>query len=90
MLGIGPHSSVFYSTPNLSGRRLDVYEFGAPQQILTDFASWLRYCSDVARQRPTKLYMIFGRLLGWYTILGAEGAAYIRLGDHHVGHRPTF
>jgi len=39
-----------------------------PQQILTGFASWLHYCSDVAQRRPTKLCTIFGRLLGWYTI----------------------
>ena len=48
-------------------------EFGAPQQIVTGFASCLRYCSDVAHQRPTKLCMIFGHFLGWYSIsfLGA-------------------
>jgi len=40
----------------------------APQQILTDFASWLRYCSDVAHRRPTKLCTIFDRLLGLYTM----------------------
>jgi len=45
-----------------------VYQFGAPQQILTGFASWLHCCSDVAHRRPTKLSTIFGRLLGWYTI----------------------
>ena len=53
-----------------------VYQFGALQQILTDFASWLRYCSDVAHRRPTKVCTIFGRLLGWYTIytfLGSFG-----------------
>ena len=117
----------------------------APQQILTGFASWFHYCSEVAHRRPTKLGTIFGRLLGWYTIhfwelllltefcyvqnslcvqvlrsrildIGsvtarhsssgpqpnfaawykkwnygtfAEGATYIRLGGHHVGHRPT-
>jgi len=117
------------------------------QQISMGFASWLRYCSDVAHRRPTKLSTIFGRLLGWYTIytfsralaadgispgakftlsrslafsyIGsvtararhfssgrqpnfaawykewnfrtfAEGATYIQLGGHHVGHRPTF
>jgi len=43
-------------------------ELGAPQQILTGFSSWLRYCSDVAKRRPTKLCTMFGRLLGWYTI----------------------
>jgi len=33
----------------------------------TGFASWLR-CSDVAHRRPTKLCMVFGRLLGCFTI----------------------
>jgi len=36
------------------------------QQISTGFASWLRYCSDVAHRRPTKLCTMFGSLLGWY------------------------
>ena len=36
----------------------------APQQISTGFASWLRYCSDVAYRRTTKLCTMFGRLLG--------------------------
>jgi len=109
------------------------------------FRLWLRFCSNVAQRRSTKLCRMFGRLLGWYTIctflaalapdgilpaakftlcpslalyyIGsvsprhsssgrqpnfvgwykkwnyvtfAEGATYIRLGDHHVGHWPTF
>jgi len=29
-------------------------------------ASWLRYCSDVAQRKSTKLCTVFGRLLGWY------------------------
>jgi len=41
----------------------------APQQISTGFASWLRYCSDVAQRKPTNLGTMFGRLLGWYTII---------------------
>jgi len=47
-----------------------VLEFGTPQQISTVFASWLRYsyCTDVAQQRSTKLCMMFGRLLGCYTM----------------------
>jgi len=36
--------------------------------MLTGFASWLHYCSDVAYRRPTKLCMIIGPLLGWYTM----------------------
>jgi len=32
------------------------------------FTSWLRYCSEIAHWRPTKLCTIFGRLLRWYTI----------------------
>ena len=39
-----------------------------PQQISTAFASCLRYCTDVAQRRLSKLCMMFGRLLGWYTI----------------------
>jgi len=49
-----------------------VREFGTPQQI--SFASWLRYCSDVAHRIPTKLCTIFGRLLGWYTMYTFLGA----------------
>jgi len=45
-------------------------DFGAPQQILTGFWSWLRYCTDVGQRRSTiLLYTTFGRLLGWYTII---------------------
>ena len=43
-------------------------EFGAPHQISTSFASWLRYCSDVAQRRPTKRCTMFGRVLSWYII----------------------
>jgi len=32
-------------------------------QISTGFASWLRYCSDVAQRKSTKLCTMFGRLL---------------------------
>jgi len=49
-------------------RLRSVREFGAPQKISTGFASCLRYCSDVAHRRPTKLCTMFGRLLRWYTI----------------------
>jgi len=119
--------------------------FGPPYNS-TGFVFWLPYCTDVAQLRSTKLWRMFGSLLGWYTkyiyILGllppnwilpaakitlhsslvfsyigsvtarhsssgrqpnfvawykewnygtfAEGATYIRLGGHHVGHRPTF
>jgi len=52
----------------------------ALQQISTTFASWLRTHSTDAAQRRSpmtpKLYTMFGRLLGWYTIytfLGALG-----------------
>jgi len=33
----------------------------------------LRYCSDVAHRRSTKLCTMFGRLLGWYTIYTFSG-----------------
>jgi len=34
------------------------------------FASWLRYCTDVAQPRSTKLCAMFGRLLRCYIIFG--------------------
>jgi len=45
-----------------------VGEFEAPQQISTGFMSWLRYCTDVAQRRSTKLCIMFGHLLSWYTM----------------------
>ena len=39
-----------------------------PQQLSMGFASWLRYFTEVAQRRSTKLCTMFGRLLGWYTI----------------------
>jgi len=50
------------------------------QQILTGFASWLRYCSNVAQRRSTKLCTMFGRLHGldrWSTIYTFSGALVI-------------
>jgi len=38
------------------------------------FASWLRYCTDVAQWRSTKLCTMFGSLLGWYAIYTFSGA----------------
>ena len=35
----------------------------APPQISTGLASWLRYYSDVAQRKPTKLCTMFGRYL---------------------------
>jgi len=43
-------------------------EFGAPQQISTGLAFWLRYCSDVAQRKSTKLCTMFARRLNWYNI----------------------
>ena len=48
----------------------------APQQISIGLAVWLRYCSDVAQRRSTKLCTMFGRLLGWYAIYTFMGGSY--------------
>jgi len=42
-----------------------------PQQISTRFASLLRYCTDFAQRKSTRLCTMFGRLLG------CSGALYI-------------
>ena len=67
-----PHKMVNFSP--LTADLTSVGKFGAPQQILAGFASWLHCCSAVAHQRPTKLCAIFGCLLGWYTIYTFLGA----------------
>ena len=41
---------------------------GHPRKFQPGFASCLRYCSNVAHRRPTKLCTMFARLLSWYTI----------------------
>jgi len=52
-----------------------VWSTPGSQQISTGFASWLRYCTDVAQQRSTKLCTMFDRLLGWYIILYIFGGS---------------
>jgi len=47
--------------------------FWGIQQIWTGFASWSRYCTDVAQRRSTNLCTMFGRLLGWYAIYTLAG-----------------
>jgi len=56
---------LFLLTVNTTSHDLSVW---ALQQISTGFASWLRYCTDVAQRRSTKLCTMVGRLLSWYTI----------------------
>ena len=41
---------------------------GRPSKFQLVFASWLRYCTDVAHRRSNKRCTMFGRLLHWYTI----------------------
>jgi len=71
LLNINISYTCSYNMVNL--RLRSIGEFGAPQQISTGFASWLRYCTDIARRRSTKLSMMFGRLLSWYTIYTFSG-----------------
>jgi len=44
------------------------WDSGTPANFNGFRVSWLRYCIDVAHHRPTKLYTMFGCLLGLYTI----------------------
>jgi len=54
-------------------RLRSVREFVAPHQISTGFASCLRYCSDVAQRKSTKLCTMFGRHLACYTMYTFSG-----------------
>ena len=62
-------SSQLRHASTIEKRLRSVREFAAPQQISTGFASCLRYCSDVVHRRPTELWTMFCRILGWYTSL---------------------
>jgi len=42
--------------------------WGTPANFNTFSTSWLRYCTDIAQRRSTKLCTTFGRLLLWCTI----------------------
>jgi len=59
--------------------------WGTPANF-NGFAFWLRYCSDVAERKPTKLCTMFGRLLRWYTIaisyIGSVTARHSSSGRH--------
>jgi len=68
-----PHASQYGELQLTNG--WDRYlSLGHPSKFQRVFASWLRYCSDVAHRRPTKHCTMFGRLLGWYTIYSFSGA----------------
>jgi len=47
--------------------------WGTPANF-NGFASWLRYCSDVAQRKPAKLCTMFSRLLRWYTVYIFSGS----------------
>jgi len=64
-LSICPHNMVNFG---LLAAEIGWRVWGIPQQISTDFTSWLRYCTDITQWRSAKLCTMFGRLLGWYTI----------------------
>jgi len=57
--------------PTSGWDRLPVW--GTPSNF-NSFTCWLRYCSNVAKRRPIKLCMMFGRLLRWYTLYTFSGA----------------
>ena len=54
-----PHILIIWWT-SANWRLKSIGEFGAPQQISTDFASWFdRYCRDVVQRKSTKLCTTF-------------------------------
>ena len=55
-------------------------QFVAPQLISMAFASWQRYC-----MHGSQVVSVSQTLRR-----STEGATYVRQGDHHVGHWPTF
>jgi len=51
-----PHNMVNFGPPAAE----ICWRVWCTQQISTGFASWLRYCSDVAQRKPTELCTMFG------------------------------
>jgi len=49
------HTYTQYGELRLANGIRSVGEFGASQEISTGFATWLRYCIDIAQRRSTKL-----------------------------------
>jgi len=49
---------------------------------------WQRYCTALEQLASAKICGVLYK--EWNCGTFAEGATYIRLGGHHVGHRPTF
>ena len=47
--------------------------WGTPANF-NGFREWLRYCSDVAQRRSSKLCTMFGRLLDRYTVFTFSAA----------------
>ena len=64
----GHNSNIYFRCPHTMVNLLTAEIGWRVWQISTGFASWLRYCNDVAHRRPSKVCTIFGCLLGWYII----------------------
>jgi len=77
-------SSFFFSSPNLSGRRLDVYHTSTHGLTLRPSLAFSYIASVTARPNFAAWYK------EWNYRTFADSATYIRQGGHHVGHQPTF
>jgi len=62
------HVSSQYGELRLSNHWDPFGSFGHPSKFQRLSRLWLRYCSDIAHWRPSKLWTIFGRFLGCHTI----------------------
>ena len=79
-----PHMRSQYGERRPTNGRDRFGSLGHSSKLQPGFASWLRYCSEVAQRKSTKLSTMLGHLLCW------GGRQLYSEGAHHVGHRPTF
>jgi len=72
------NSNIFFSCPhnmiNFGPLMAEIGQqiWGTPANF-NRFRSWLHYCTDIAQGRSTKLCMMFGHLLRWYTVFTLLG-----------------
>jgi len=71
LLNSNMSSTCLHNMANMGPLTAEIVSGVWDQQISTGFTSCLRYCSDVAHRRPTKLSTMFYRLQGWYIFGGS-------------------
>jgi len=69
-----PHNIMNFSPLAAEKPEIGLPVWGTPAIFNGFRVNWLRYCTDVAQRKSTKLCTMFGCLLPWYTRYTFSGA----------------